>query len=83
MGLDVPELDDREYEALLEQATKLIPAYSDEWTDFNPHDPGITILEVLAWLTETHSYQLDQITDEHREKYLRLIDHGCRPPKPR
>ncbi|NGM68015.1 putative baseplate assembly protein [Natronolimnobius sp. AArcel1] len=82
MGLDVPELDDREYEALLEQATKLIPAYSDEWTDFNPHDPGITILEVLAWLTETHSYQLDQITDEHREKYLRLIDHGCRPPKP-
>lgn len=82
MGIDVPDLDDREYEELLEQAKKRIPAYSDEWTDFNPHDPGITILEVLAWLTETHTYQLDQITDEHREKYLRLIGYDRRPPTP-
>ena len=80
MGLDLPELDDREYEALLDQATKLIPAYSDEWTDFNPHDPGITILEVLAWLTETHTYQLDQITEEHRKKYLQLLGYRQRPP---
>ncbi|WP_049923829.1 putative baseplate assembly protein [Halopiger djelfimassiliensis] len=82
MGIDVPELDDRDYEELLEQAKKRIPAYSDEWTDFNPHDPGITILEVLAWLTETHTYQLDQITDDHREKFLRLIGHDRRPPTP-
>ncbi|WP_049896420.1 putative baseplate assembly protein [Natrialba chahannaoensis] len=82
MGLDIPELDDRTYDELLEQATTLIPAYSSEWTDFNPHDPGITILEVLAWLTETHTYQLDQITDEHRESYLRLIGYERRPPTP-
>lgn len=82
MGLDLPELDDRTHEELLEQAKKLIPAYSDQWTDFNPHDPGITILEILAWLTETHTYQLDQITDEHREKYLQLIGHRPRNPRP-
>ncbi|MES3518348.1 MAG: putative baseplate assembly protein [Natronomonas sp.] len=82
MGLDLPELDDREYEELLDQARKLIPAYSEEWTDFNPHDPGITILEVLAWLTETHTYQLDQVTEEHRKKYLRLLGHRRRPPTP-
>ncbi len=80
MGLDVPELADREYEEILEEAQKLIPAYSDEWTDFNPHDPGITILEVLAWLTETYVYQLDRVTDEHREKYLRLMGEKPRPP---
>lgn len=79
MGIDVPTLDDQTYEDLLEQAKKLIPAYEAEWTDFNPHDPGITILEVLAWVTETHSYQLDQVTDAHREKYLRLLGHERRP----
>lgn len=81
MGLDLPDLDDRTHEDLLEQAKKLIPAYSENWTDFNPHDPGITILELLAWLTETHTYQVDQITDEHREKYLQLIGYRPRPPR--
>ncbi|WP_363463303.1 putative baseplate assembly protein [Halogeometricum borinquense] len=82
MGIDIPELDDRSYEEYLEQAKKLIPAYSDEWTDFNPHDPGITILEVLAWVTETHTYQLDQITDDHREKYLQLMGEHRRLQEP-
>ncbi|MDS0260497.1 putative baseplate assembly protein [Haloarcula sp. S1CR25-12] len=82
MGIDVPNLDDRDYEAYLEQAKKLIPAYSEEWTDFNPHDPGITILEVLAWVTETHTYQLDQITDAHREKYLQLMGYHRRLQEP-
>lgn len=79
MGIDVPDLDDRTYDDLLERAKKLIPAYSDSWTDFNPHDPGITILELLAWLTETHVYQLDQVTEGHRRKYLQLLgDRLCR-----
>ncbi|WP_396613697.1 putative baseplate assembly protein (plasmid) [Haloferax sp. S1W] len=82
MGIDIPNLDDRSYEEYIEQAKKLIPAYSDEWTDFNPHDPGITILEVLAWMTETYTYQLDQITDDHREKYLRLMGHHRRLQEP-
>ncbi len=82
VGLDVPKLSDREYEALVEEARKLIPAYSDEWTNFNPADPGITILEMLAWLTETYTYQLDAVTDEHRAKYLELMGEHPRPPAP-
>lgn len=80
MGLDLPELDDREYEELVAEATKLIPAYAEEWTDFNPHDPGITIVEVLAWLTSSYVYQLDQVTPEHRRKYVRLMGERLRPP---
>lgn len=81
MGLDVPDLDDRTYEELLESARQLIPAYSEEWTDHNPQDPGIATLEVLAWLTETYIYQLDQVTDEHRKKYLGLLGTRPRPPQ--
>lgn len=82
MGLDLPDLDDREYEDTLAEAKKLIPAYADDWTDFNPHDPGITILEVLSWLTETHTYQIDKITDDYRRKYLGLMGERPRPPTP-
>lgn len=82
VGIDLPELDDRTYEEILSEATNLIPAYADEWTDANPHDPGITILEVLAWLTETYVYQLDRVTDDHREKYLALMGERRRPPTP-
>ena len=82
VGIDVPELGDRTYEEMLTEATKLIPAYAEEWTDLNPHDPGIAILEVLAWLTETYIYQLDRVTDDHREKYLALLGERRRPPTP-
>lgn len=79
MAIDVPELDDRSYEQLLEEATKRLPAYDDGWTDYNPSDPGIAILELLAHLTETYLYQLDSVTDDHREKYLRLIGERRQP----
>ncbi|PSQ19194.1 putative baseplate assembly protein [Halobacteriales archaeon QS_8_69_26] len=82
MTLEVPDLNDRDYEELVEEARKLIPAYSDEWTNHNPSDPGMAILEMLAWITETYTYQLDQVTDEHRRKYLQLMGEQPRPPTP-
>jgi predicted phage baseplate assembly protein len=80
VGLDVPELADRDYDDLVEEARKLLPAYSEEWTNYNPQDPGIAILELLAHLTDTYTYQLDSVTDTHREKYLQLMDEQRRPP---
>jgi predicted phage baseplate assembly protein len=82
MSLDVPQLDAATYDELVDRAKTLISARSETWTDFNPHDPGITILELLAWLTETHSYELDQITDSHRKKYLQLLGVTPTPPQP-
>ncbi|MEF8839932.1 MAG: putative baseplate assembly protein, partial [Haloarculaceae archaeon] len=69
MGLEVPDLDDTDYAELVDEATKLLPAYSDEWTNYNPKDPGITIIELLAWLSDSYVYQLDSVTDAHRRKY--------------
>ena len=80
MGVDVPELDDTDYEALLDEAQKLLPAYSEEWTNYNPQDPGITVMETLAWLADSYVYQLDSVTDDHRRKYLGLMGERPRPP---
>ena len=34
-----------------------LPAYRPEWTDPNRADPGITLVELLAWLTEAVLYR--------------------------
>ena len=82
MSLDIPELDDTSYDELVSNAKTRIAARTDEWTDFNPHDPGITILELLAWLADTHIYEADQITDAHRKKYLQLVGIEPTPAQP-
>jgi predicted phage baseplate assembly protein len=82
MGLDIPDLDDREFEEILEDALKRIPVHSEEWTDHNAHDPGITLLETLSWLTETYIYQLNRVTDAHRRKHLDLLGVQPKPPIP-
>lgn len=82
MTIDVPELDDRSFDELLEEAIKRLPAYDDGWTDHNPADPGITILELFAYLTDTYTYQLDTVTDEHRRKYLALLGEHPRAAEP-
>ena len=82
MSIEIPQLDEQTYDELVDRGRTLISSSAVEWTDFNPHDPGITILELLAWLTESHSYELDQITDSHREKYLQLLGVQPTPPQP-
>ena len=49
--LKVPRLDDLSYEQMIQRAVSRIPAMTDQWTDFNNHDPGITVLQAYAWLT--------------------------------
>jgi predicted phage baseplate assembly protein len=82
MPLDVPILDDTAYEELVATARSRFVTGSPEWTDHNVHDPGVTIVELLAWLTETYTYQLDRLTDVHRRKYLALLGTRPHPPQP-
>jgi predicted phage baseplate assembly protein len=77
MALPIPILDDKTFDELVEEARRLIPVYALGWTDHNLHDAGITLVEMLAWLTEMQVYSLDQVTDAHRLKYLQLL--GIRP----
>jgi hypothetical protein len=72
--LTLPNLDDRTYADLVAEALALIPALAPDWTDHNPADPGITLIELFAWLTEMLVYRLDQVTDENRLAFLRLIN---------
>ena len=41
-------LDDKSYEDILAEAISQIPLYSDEWTNYNNSDPGITVVQNLS-----------------------------------
>ena len=75
--LPIPELDDKKFAELVEEAKALIPVYAPEWTDYNIHDPGITFIELFAWLIEMQIYRLDQITEKNKRKFLKLL--GTKP----
>jgi hypothetical protein len=77
MALPVPVLDDKTFAELVDEAKKLIPRFAPGWTDYNLHDPGITLIDLLAWLTEMQQYRLDQIRDRDYLKFLKLL--GIRP----
>ena len=81
MPLVLPNLDDRRWADLVEEGRALIPVYGPEWTDHNVHDPGITLMELLAWIAEMDIYQLNQIPDRHRLKFLELIGVMPQPPR--
>ncbi|HKN54929.1 MAG TPA: hypothetical protein VJX66_20680, partial [Amycolatopsis sp.] len=81
MTLPVPKLDDLTWADLMSAITRRIPAESDgAWTLHAPVDPGITLLELFAYLLEQRLYWLDQAPDELVVAILKLL--GLEPPRP-
>lgn len=67
------QLDTEIFQDILDDAKNMVASLYPEWTDFNYHDPGITMLELFAWMKEGQQYFLDQVGTEHRKKYLKLL----------
>ncbi|MEO7146231.1 MAG: hypothetical protein ABI165_22270, partial [Bryobacteraceae bacterium] len=82
MPILLPNLDDRRWEDLVSEGRALIPLYAPEWTDQNAHDPGITLIELLAWFAEMDIFSLNRITDRSKLKFLSLVDIHPEPPRP-
>lgn len=69
--IPTPKLDDRTYADIIAEAIRLIPRYCPEWTNHNPSDPGITILELCSWMTELILYRLNKVPEKN---YLTFLD---------
>lgn len=74
MSLPLPVLDDRRFSDLVAEAQSLIPAYQPSWTDYNASDPGMTLIELFAWLAEMLIYRADQVPETHVRAFLNLLD---------
>lgn len=71
--IKLPNLDDQRYGDIVEAAKRRIPVIFPEWTDFNEHDPGITMIELFAWLKEMQQYYLNRLSDSSYENMLRML----------
>lgn len=79
MPLQIPSIDDRRYQELLDEALARIPVHNREWTNFNQSDPGVTLLELFAFMTESLLYRSNQIPERNRRKFLSLLGVPLRP----
>ena len=73
MPIPLPNLDDRTYADLFAEMRALIPRYAPAWTDHNDSDPGITLLQLFAWLAEATIYRLNRIPAASEAQFLKLL----------
>lgn len=75
-------LDDRAYEDLIQECLLRIPRYCPEWTNYNASDPGITLVELFAWLTDQMLYRFNQVPRRNYITFLEMMGIRLNPPKP-
>lgn len=80
MPLPSPNLDDRSFFDLVEEARRTIAKVCPEWTDLSAGDPGMVLLEVFAHITETMIYRLNRLPEKAYIEFLRLIGVRLQPP---
>jgi len=73
LPIKIPSLDDRRYQQLVEESSARIPTHKPEWSNFNASDPGVTLIPLFAFLTESLLYRASQIPEHNRNRFLRLF----------
>jgi predicted phage baseplate assembly protein len=68
-----PNLFDRRFDDLIEIGRARLRPLAPEWTDHNAHDPGITLMELLAWTAEAQLYSVSRMRRDERTAYAALL----------
>jgi predicted phage baseplate assembly protein len=82
MSLPTPKLDDRKFQDIVSEARNKIPLYCPRWTDYNLSDPGITVIEMFAWMVDMLLYRLNKVPDKNYIKLMEMIGIRLEPPRP-
>ncbi len=73
MPIPLPNLDNRRFTDLVEEGKRLIPGAAPSWTDHNPSDPGITFIELFAFIAEMLLYRADRVTEANKRAFIKLL----------
>lgn len=76
------QIDTRDYDQLRQALLERIPRYLPEWTDYNASDPGITLIELFAWLSEQLLVELNRVPERSYVSFLKLLGEELRPAAP-
>jgi len=81
-NLPKSNLDDRTFNELVQECILRIPRYCPEWTNHNPGDPGITLVELFAWLTDQMLFRFNQVPRRYYVAFLELLGIRLASPVP-
>src|SRR3954467_15848864 len=79
MPIQSPQLDDLRYDAVVQQLLRRIPVYAPEWTDWNDSDPGVTLIQLFAFLAEQVGYRLNRVPEKNHIELLKLLGVRLQP----
>lgn len=81
--MTVPEvqLDDLRFQDLVDECRRRITRSCPEWTEVNVSDPGITLIELFAWMTDMLSYRINRLPEKLHVALLALLDVELKPPE--
>src|SRR5512133_339995 len=82
MSVPAPVLDNRSYQDLVDEALARIPVHNPEWTNFNRSDPGVTLVELFAFMTESLLYRVNRVPEVNRRAFLSLLGVPLQPASP-
>ena len=80
MVLPTPNLDDRRFQDLVDEAKRFVQQRCPEWSDHNLSDPGVTLIEVFAQMVDQVVYRLNRVPERNYLKFLDLIGLRRFPP---
>jgi predicted phage baseplate assembly protein len=78
----LPLIDARRYDEIVNELRARIPRYLPEWTDFNDSDPGMTLVQLFAWLADMLLYRMNKVPELNQIKFLQLLGIELRPAEP-
>ncbi len=82
MPLVPPNLDNRTFNELVTEIRRRIPTATPEWTDLNPSDPGVTLAELFAFLSEQLLFQVNQVPSKGLVTFLQMVGAELHPATP-
>jgi predicted phage baseplate assembly protein len=80
MALPSPNLDDRRFQQLVDEAKRYVQQRAPEWTDHNVSDPGVTLIETFAYLVDQLLYRLNRVPEKNYSAFLDLLGIRLFPP---
>ena len=67
------DLFDRRFGDFMAIGRARLRSLAPEWTDHNAHDPGITLMELLAWVAEAQLYSVSRLRRDERASYAAML----------
>lgn len=80
MPIPSPDLDDRNFGQLLDDAKAIVARSGSGWTDLSAGDPGSVLLEAFAYITGLLIYRMNRLPEKVYVELLRLIGVKLAPP---